>query len=102
MQLRESLFDGYSADQACREKAVDVALQQARSANLNVQAGVRRGAGRVDSLIDGDGIQPVSVSLLLFFRGGAEGATTRTPFEVVRHIFFQMTYEIDETKVFNR
>ena len=42
-----------------REEAVDKALALARSAPLNVQAGVRQGAGRVDSLLGGEGPQPV-------------------------------------------
>lgn len=60
-QLRDSLF-GSSAvgSQDLREKAVDTALEQARSAPLELQSGVRRGAGRIDSLLGGDGPQPVS------------------------------------------
>lgn len=58
-QLRDSLFESSAAGRGGKERAVDAALEQARSAPLNVQAGVRVGAGRVHSLLGGEGPQPV-------------------------------------------
>ncbi|CAM9571414.1 unnamed protein product, partial [Scytosiphon promiscuus] len=59
-QLRDSLFGSSAAgSQGSREKAVDTALEQARLAPLDMQRGVRRGAGRIDSLLGGEGPQPV-------------------------------------------
>lgn len=61
-QLRESLFNGAANDGGGvgrREATVDKALNEARSAPLSLQASFRRGAARVDSLLAGEGPQPV-------------------------------------------
>ncbi|CAM9541704.1 unnamed protein product [Ectocarpus fasciculatus] len=59
-QLRDSLFkESVVGGRSLREKAVDTALELARSAPLDTQGGVRRGAGRIDSLLGGEGPQPV-------------------------------------------
>lgn len=60
VQLRDSLFQSSTAGgRNLREKAVDTALELARSAPLDMQGGIRQGAGRIDSLLGGDGPQPV-------------------------------------------
>ncbi|CAM9848209.1 unnamed protein product [Sphacelaria rigidula] len=60
-KLRESLFEEATrhGKPSKREEAVDAALDQARVAPLSMQAGFRIGAGRVESLLVGDGPQPV-------------------------------------------
>eukprot|EP00903_Cladosiphon_okamuranus_P008368 g8046.t1 len=59
-QLRDSLFQTSTADgRNLREEAVDTALELARSAPLDMQGGIRQGAGRIESLLGGDGPQPV-------------------------------------------
>lgn len=60
LQLRDSLFQNSAAGgRNLREEAVDTALQLARSAPLDMQGGIRQGAGRIDSLLGGEGPQPV-------------------------------------------
>ncbi|CAM9348328.1 unnamed protein product [Ectocarpus sp. 12 AP-2014] len=59
-QLRDSLFkESVAVGRSLREMAVDTALELARSAPLDMQGRVRRGAGRIDSLLGGEGPQPV-------------------------------------------
>lgn len=59
--MRDSLFENSAAGgQNLREKAIDTALQLARAAPLDMQEGVRQGAGRIDSLLGGSGPQPAS------------------------------------------
>eukprot|EP00752_Nemacystus_decipiens_P012095 g10722.t1 len=59
-QLRDSLFQNSAAGgRNVREEAVDTALELARSAPLDMQGGIRQGAGRIDSLLGGEGPQPV-------------------------------------------
>lgn len=61
LQLRDSLFkESVAGGRSLREKAVDTALELARSAPLDMQGRVRRGAGRIDSLLGGECPQPVS------------------------------------------
>lgn len=60
VQLRDSLFqDSAAGGRSFREDAVDTALELARSAPLDMQGGMRQGAGRIDSLLGGEGPQPV-------------------------------------------
>lgn len=60
MQLRDSLFQNLASGSGkLREEVVDTALEQARAAPLDMQGGIRPGAGRIGSLLGGDGPQPV-------------------------------------------
>lgn len=62
LQLRDSLFQNSAAGgRNLREEAVDTALEIARSAPLNMQRGIRQGVGRIDSLLGGEGPQPVRI-----------------------------------------
>ncbi len=64
-QLRDSLFESSAAGgRHLREEAVDKALELARSAPLEMQGEVRLGAGRIDSLLGGEGLQPVRSSIV--------------------------------------
>lgn len=78
-QLRDSLFAGSAAGRGSREMAVDAALEQARSAPLSLQMGIRQGAGRVDSLLGGEGPQPVRIALETIDSVG-HGGHTPEPF----------------------
>lgn len=78
-QLRDSLFESSVAGgRHLREEAVDKALELARSAPLEMQGEVRRGAGRIDSLLGGDGLQPVRSSIVRSSRFRL-GGVARTP-----------------------